>query len=457
MPRVTAMEAYKLLPKTNCKKCEEPSCMSFALKLVARETTLSKCPQITKENNVKLTEYLTPPVREVAFGKPEQKIGGEEVMYRHDLRFFNPCAIAIDVSDTMPNEEITRRVDFVKKYEIERVGEKLRLNAIAVRCASNNPQKFAEAVKKVSEQFQGPMILCSLNADALAAGAEAANGQKPLLYAATSGNWRHVVEVAKKHKTPVVAYASNLSELGTLTANISAEGVDEIIIDPGLETIGKGFTETLDKLTMIRRSAIKNVSELRYPIMAAPAAVHIGAQDNITASYYEALIGSILLDRYASLLVLHSTEPWVVLPLVTLRQNIYTDPRTEPKVEAKLYEVGKPNENSPVILTTNFSLTYYTVAGDIERANISCWLLVIETNGFAVDTAVATGDLNASKIKEAMEKSKLAEKVKHKKIIIPLLALHIRNSVEDETGWEVLTGPRDSSQIGKFLEEHWKS
>ena len=168
-------------------------------------------------------------------------------------------------------------------------------------------------------------------------------------------------------------------------------------------------------------------------------------------------MASILIDRYASLLILHSTEPWVILPLLTLRQNVYTDPRVEPTVEAKLYEVGKPDENSPVLVTTNFSLTYYTVEGDTMKAPTGCYVIVIDTAGFAVDTAVATGDLSADKIAKAIKKHKLEEKVKHRKLILPLFAAQLRGAVEDATGWEVLVGPRDSSGISTFIKERWEA
>ena len=164
-----------------------------------------------------------------------------------------------------------------------------------------------------------------------------------------------------------------------------------------------------------------------------------------------------LMDRYASLLILHSIEPWSILPLLTLRQCIYTDPRTETQIKEGLYTTGKPDEKSPVLITTNFSLTYFTVSGDVKKYDIDAYILVINTKGFAVDTAVATGDLSAPKIKEALTEFEVAEKVKHKKIIIPLFASHLRGAIEDETGWEVLVGPRDSSGIQKFLQEKWQT
>ena len=199
------------------------------------------------------------------------------------------------------------------------------------------------------------------------------------------------------------------------------------------------------------------VRELGYPLMGVAASIWSGAKDEIIAGTYESMVAGLLMDRYASLLIIHSTEAWSILPLLTLRQCIYTDPRSEPEVEAKLYPVGNPDESSPVIVTTNFSLTYFTVEGDLARANQDAWVLVVYTKGFAVDTAVATGDLSAGKIKDALIEFKAEEKVKHKKLVIPLFASHLRGAIEDETGWEVLVGPRDSSGIQKFLSENWEA
>lgn len=456
MPKITAMEAYKLLPKTNCKECGEQSCMSFALKLVSREKTLGDCPHLKGENLALLAEKLAPPVGEVRFGLKDSEavLGGEEVMYRHELRFFSPTVLAVDVSDAMDEKEVDKRIAFVKDFEIERVGDKLRLDAIAVRSVSNEPRRFRETVEYVVKRFAGPLILCSFNPKVMQEGLKVCGENKPLLYAADEDNWKEMEELAKKHGCPLTVYSQNLSALGSIASSLD---YDKIVLDPGIISAGKGLAETLDRFVMLRKSAIEGVKELGYPVMGAACAVYAGEEDRVVAAYFESVLANMLIDRYASLLVLHSIEPWSILPILTLRQAVYTDPRSEPQVEAKVYTVGNPGENSPVLVTTNFSLTYFTVTGDLRKGGIDCYLVVINTNGFAVDTAVATGDLSAAKIKDAINKAKLEEKVKHKKLVVPLFASHIRGAIEDETGWEVLVGPRDSSGIQKFLQEKWQT
>jgi acetyl-CoA decarbonylase/synthase complex subunit gamma len=456
MAKISAMDAYKLLPKTNCRECGEATCMSFALKLVGRQAQLKLCPYVTPENKKALEEKTTPPVREVLIGPGDKAlvVGGEEVLYRHELKFFAPVKLFIDLSDAMSEEEVLKRIAFVKKFAVERMGQTLRLDGLALRCATDEPAKFKTFVKKVADSYDGAIILCSFNPAALEAGVTEVAARKPLIYAATKDNWHRMGELAKKHGAPVAVYSQNLDELGAIAASLA---YDKIILDPGLVTAGKGFGETVNRFVMLRRSAIEGTKEVGYPLMGAPAAVWAGTEDDVLAATYESIVAGFLMDRFASLLILHSIEPWSILPLATLRQCIYTDPRSEPQIEAKLYVVGNPNERSPVLVTTNFSLTYYTVEGDLRRANLDAYVLVINTKGFAVDTAVATGDLSASKIKEALGEQKVAEKVKHKKLVIPLFASHLRGAIEDETGWEVLVGPRDSSGIQKFLQEKWQT
>lgn len=173
------------------------------------------------------------------------------------------------------------------------------------------------------------------------------------------------------------------------------------------------------------------------------------------AKWNEAYLAAALIDRYADLLILHSTEGWVLLPNVVLRQNIYTDPRKPVAVEPGLRTLGKPNHDSPVMFTTNFALTYYTVESDIESAGVDSYLLVVDSEGIAVDCAVAGRKLTADKVAEAVKEADIAQKVKHRKLIIPGKAARLSGEIEEATSWQVLVGPRDSSDIPKFLKEKW--
>lgn len=461
---VSPIDVYMLLPKTNCKECEEENCMAFATKLVNREISLEKCTPLLKKENEKaykqLWEMLRPPIKEVEIGADEQsiKIGGKYVMYRHEFTYTNPTAIAIDVTDEMPNEEVLERIEKTQNFIYEYIGNTLKLNMIAIRSTSNDPEKFKATVKKVVENTRLPIILCSFDSKILESGLMAAPKAKPLLYAATKDNWKEMAELALMYDCPLVAFAPNdIKLLRSLSKTLIEYGVENLVLDPGTLT-GEGIADTISNFTMIRRASAKKGDEiLGFPLIGTPITAWLENAEAPAevANWNEAYLTAILINRYADILILHSTEGWVLLPNTILRQNIYTDPRRPVAVEAGLRIFGTPDENSPVMFTTNFALTYYTVASDIESGSIDTYLLVVDTEGIAVDSAVAGRKLTADTVAEAVKETKIEEKVKHRRMIIPGKAARLSGEIEEASGWEVLVGPRDSSDIPKFLKEKW--
>ena len=462
---LSPIDVYKLLPRTNCKECGEENCIAFATKLVNREVTLEKClPILTKEyekSYIQLKEMLKPAIREVVVGVGDRavKIGGKLVMYRHELTYSNPTAIAIDVTDEMSDEEILDRVKRIVGFSFEYIGQTLRLDLVAVRSTSNDPDKFKATVKKVIENTSLPLILCSLQPNVLEAGLTTVPKAKPLLYAATKDNWKETAELALAYNCPLTVFApGNLKLLKSLTKTLLAYGVQDLVLDPG-SFLSSGLADTLNNFTMIRRAACKKGDELcGFPLLGVPmmAWVEKGEALDEIAKWREAHLAALLIVRFADVLILHSVDGWSLLPNVILRQNIYTDPRKPVAVEPGLKVFGHPDENSPVMFTTNFALTYYTVANDIESASVNAYLLVIDTEGIAVDSAVAGRKLTAEKVADAIKASGIEDKVKHKKLIIPGKAARLSGEIEELSGWQVMVGPRDSSDIPKFLQEKWQ-
>ncbi len=451
MARLTALQLYKYLPATNCGKCEEKSCMAFAVKLVEREEDPKNCQDLTPEGLKKLTEAIMPPVRDIAIGGEHgTTIGGEGVMYRHDLRFFNQTALMMDVADSMQGDEIKKRVELVKNYELERIGQKLKLDGVSVRCATGDGKKFANAVKAVHDNFHGPLVLCALDPLVMKAALDVAGARRPLIYAATKDNWVGMLALAREHKCPLAVHSQDMDELGTMAGTILSQGFGDLVIDPGFSP--ENIVGGINRLEMARKSALNGVKEFGYPIMVST----VGLWGKKDSAYDEAMVMALLLNRFASMLVFHSVEAWSLLPVVTLRQNIYSDPRIEPTAEPKLYEIGNPDENSPVLLTSNFALTYFSVSGDIESAGVSCYLLVADTEGLAVTVALAAEKLTPAGVRDMLDKNKVSEKVRHKKLIVPGYAARIKGALEDATGWEIIIGPQDSSGIGQFIKEKWK-
>jgi acetyl-CoA decarbonylase/synthase complex subunit gamma len=462
---LSPIDIYKLLPKTNCKKCDFANCVAFAAKLVGREATLELCKPLLEEKQYarayrELSDMLRPPIREIIIGagKKAVKVGGKFVMYRHELAFHNPTSIALDVTDETPDDELILRVKKVDSFSYVYIGEELKLNMIAVRSTSDNPAKFKATVNKVIENTQLPLILCSFNPKVIQAGLRAAAKSRPLIYAATKDNWKDMAELALSYDCPLVVFApNNLKLLKSLAKTLVDCGVKDIALDPGTFP-HQGLSDTLGNFTMMRRSACRRGDDaLGFPFVGTPIAAwtqQVGTSE--TKTWNEACLASMLIVRYADLLIMHSDEGWALLPNVILRQNIYTDPRKPVAVEPGVKTFGGPDENSPVLMTTNFALTYYTVASDIESAGIDCYLIVVDTEGLAVDCSVAGRKLTADKVAETLRKTKIEEKVKHRKLIIPGKAARLSGEIQELSRWKVLVGPQDSSGIPSFLREQWK-
>jgi acetyl-CoA decarbonylase/synthase complex subunit gamma len=462
---LSPIDVYKLLPRTNCKECGEENCMAFATKLVNREVSLEQCPPVLKKENEKaykqLRELLKPPIREVVVGVGDRavKLGGKLVMYRHEFTYFNPTAIAIDVTDEMSDDEVLERIKRTERFSFEYIGQILRLDMVAVRSVSNDADKFRSLVEKVTENTKLPLILCSLNAKVLEAGLIAAPKARPLLYAATKDNWREMAELALKYQCPLAVFApGDLKLLRSLVKTLIAYGVEDLVLDPGTFA-GDGLADTLNNFTMIRRAGCKRGDMLLgFPLLGVPMTAWMdrGESPDEVVKWKEAYTAAMLIVRYADAIVMHDVDGWTLLPVTVLRQNIYTDPRKPVAVEAGLKVFGSPDENSPVMFTTNFALTYYTVASDIENAKVNAYLLVVDTEGIAVDSAVAGRKLTAEKVADALKASGIESKVKHKKLIIPGKSARLSGEIEELSGWQVLVGPRDSSDIPKFLQEKWQ-
>lgn len=462
---ISPIDIYKLLPKINCKECGYENCMAFATKIVNREANIDQCKPLLKKEHEKnykqLKEMLKPAVKEVVIGVGDKarKIGGKLVMYRHEFTYFNPTAIAIDVTDEMPENELVSRVKDTEDFSYEYIGNNLKLDMIAVRSTSGDAEKFKACVKKVSETTTLPLILCALNPTVLEAGVMAIPKARPLLYAATIENWKDMAELALMYNCPLVAAAPNdMNNLMTLAKTLQNYGVQDIVLDPGT-FYNEGLADTLNNFTMLRRAATKNGDELAgFPLMGVPATAWVNKGDTAdeVIEWREAQMTGMLIVRYADIVILHGNKGWEQLPAVILRQNIYTDPRKPVAVAPGLKVFGTPDENSPVFFTSNFALTYYTVASDIESSKTSAYLVVVESEGSAIDSGVAGRKLTAEKVAEALKTSGVENKVKHRTLIIPGKASRISGEIEELSGWKVQVGPRDSSEIPKYLVDKWQ-
>ncbi len=442
---LSGLDIYKLLPKTNCKKCGSPTCLAFAMKLAMKKTSLDQCPDIKEEAKTALDQASQPPIKTILLGSGDNKLetGGETVLFRHEKTFYNQTAIAVTIDDTLSDNDLTERVKKIEELSFERIGQHITIDAIAIVNTSSSSEKFQNALDKILVNSKKALILASDNAKTIEGALKKCSDKLPLIYAASSNNLKDMCEVSKTYKAPLVLKANNLEELDKLSKEASSLGVKELVLDPSPKTLNG----TLNDFTQIRRLSLKkNYRNLGFPVIS-----FIKDKDK----YEIVKKSSLAITKYASLIILDTLDKETLLPIVTLRQNIYTDPQKPVTVEPKLYAFGSVSENSPVLVTTNFSLTFYTVSPEIEGSKLPAYLLVTDSEGMSVLTAWAAEKFTPEGIAEAMKKTDIEKTVSHKKIIIPGYVSVISGKLENSSGWKVLVGPKEASGIPKYLKEVW--
>ncbi|MBU0759667.1 MAG: acetyl-CoA decarbonylase/synthase complex subunit gamma [Candidatus Omnitrophica bacterium] len=445
---LSGLEIYKLLPKTNCKKCGSPTCLAFAMKLAMKKASLDDCPDVTEEAKKALDQASRPPIATIVIGAGDNRIeiGGETVLFRHEKTFYHQTAIAISVDDTLSVSEIDRRVKNIEEMSFERVGQHITIDMIALVNKTGSSEKFTAALERVLQNSTKAMVLVSDDVKVIEEALKKCAEEKPLIYAATGSNLKDMCRLSKDYKVPLAIKAKGPDELGKLSQEAASLGAEELVLDPLPETLN----QALNDFTQIRRASLKkNYRPFGYPIVS-----FIKAEDE--DKYGSVRDASVYITKYAGLIVLDSLDREVLLPIVTLRQNIYTDPQKPVTVEPKLYSFGAVDKNSPVMVTTNFSLTFYTVSPEIEASKLPAYLLVTDSEGMSVLTAWAAEKFTPEIIADTMKKLELENVVSHKKIIIPGYVSVLSGKLEDASGWNVMVGPKEASAIPKYLKEVWK-
>jgi acetyl-CoA decarbonylase/synthase complex subunit gamma len=439
---LTALEIYKHLPKTNCKDCKYPTCLAFAMALAQKKVSLSDCPHVSPEGKAALEGASAPPMRLVTVGSGEKKLetGNETVLYRHEQTFFHPAGIAVEVPDTLGDAELAKAGQEIKGLSFERVGMTIAVNLVAVRAESGDAAKLASAVKRLKESAGLPFVLLGKKPEVLGDALKLLAGEKPLIFAADKGNLEAMAALAKTHSASLAVTGASLEEMAELTPKVLALGVEDIVL--GFE--GQEAARTLQDLTVARRAALRKAFRtLGYPTMVV-------ASD--PDPYLEAAAASTFVAKYGGIVVVRGRDPAEILSILTVRQNIYTDPQKPIQVKPGVYAIGEVSEKSPVLVTTNFSLTYYNVAGDVEASRVPSYIVVVDTEGTSVLTSFASDKLNADKVTAMLkDDAGVKSKVSHKKVIIPGLVAAMAAKLKDASGWEVLVGPRESSGIPKYL------
>jgi acetyl-CoA decarbonylase/synthase complex subunit gamma len=362
---LSGIQIYKLLPQTNCKECGFPTCLAFAMKLAAKQVELAACPYVSEESKSQLAESAAPPIRLVALKSNgyEVKAGNEVVLFRHEKTFYNRPGIFIQVKDSETDEVISARVSAADAYAVSYVGIELSVSGFAVKAESGDAARFAQVVKLVRQHTHKPLILAAEGPAAAAAGLQALPvGEMALLHAARVENWEQMADLAMQHKAALAIEAASVDTIAELVEKIKAKGLEDLVLDAGSGSLG----EQLTFATLVRRLALKkNFRTVGYPMIAFPKTVAAATQ---------------AVAKYAGFIVLEEFKPELVYPLLVLRENIYTDPQKPIQVQPGVYEINSPNADSPLLVTTNFSITYFSVANEVEGSGLPAWLVVCDAD-----------------------------------------------------------------------------
>jgi acetyl-CoA decarbonylase/synthase complex subunit gamma len=435
----SAMEIYKLLPKKNCGECKSPTCLAFAMQLANQKVALEACPYVSPEAKATLEESGAPPIKLITFGPAEapSKLGDETQLFRHDKTFYHPTVLGIVVDDSKGSIAMKGGIESAKSLSFERVGQMVRVDSVAIRHSTGNAADFLEAVK-IAASSGLSVVLMTEDPKLMAEALSLCTPGKPLLYRATPQNFDEMAAVAKGCGFPVVlGGAASIDELVQLSERAKKAGLAELVLEPAASSANL----LLEDMTLVRRAAIrKKQRPLGFPT--------ISVLGNSNSDEAKAALGVM---KYSSVVLMEELPREFVYPLLALRQNIFTDPQVPIQVKAGLYTVGEPNDKSPLLFTTNFSLTYFTVRADIEKSRVPVWLLVVDTDGQSVMTSFAAGKLTPEVVQKAMDAQKVKEKNSRNEIVIPGQVSRMSGKLGELTGMKVVVGPRESSGLAKML------
>lgn len=442
---LTALDIYKVLPKTNCGECGVPTCLAFAMQLATKKAAIDECPYATDEARNALAGAAAPPIRLVDVGPADQclQLGKETVLFRHEETFYHPTAIAARIPVDRDADELRAAFERVRAMHFDRVGQQVRVELVALADVTGDAPRFAEAAAMAAGMGLA-LVLQSPSPAVLEAALPGLAGQRPLIGPATRDNWEAMAALAKASACPLLVQGDGLTGLSELTAGVAAAGLTDLVIDSG----ARDLATTIQDLTQVRRLALRRQARpFGYPALAVVTAADPLDRVAEAAAY---------IAKYAAVVVVDELEDWQALALVTGRQNIFTDPQKPIQVDAGLSTIGTPDTSSPVLVTTNFSLTYVTVEADTEASRVPAWVVVVDTEGQSVLTAWAADKFSAETIASAIEKSGVADKVSHRRCVLPGGVASISGKLEELSGWEVIVGPRESAGIPAFMRTRWR-
>ena len=443
-----ALDIFKLTPKKNCKDCGLPTCMAFCMKVASGAVDVNKCPHMSEESLAKLSEATAPLMKslKIGTGKSEYALGGETVLFRHEKTLVNKNRYAVSFNESMSQEEIDSKIANIENVNYIRIGEEMKVE-IALLEYKANKENFLNLVNKFNDSnLELAYIVSCDDVDIAKESISILKSKKPLLYGANKDNYKEMISIVKSSKLPLGVKASSLEELYSTVDAIQKEGYKELILD----VTGDSIKETFANSVQVRRIALKEQDRT----FGYPSIIFANKLSN-NDSNMEIALSSIFTIKYGSIIVIDDISYSKALPLFALRQNIYTDPQRPMRVEQKVYPINNPDENSPVLVTVDFALTYFIVSGDIERSKVPVWMVVPDAGGYSVLTSWAAGKFSGSSISSFIKECKIEELTNNRDLIIPGKVAVLKGDIEDNLpGWNVIIGTEESMEIPKFLKDY---
>ncbi len=441
---LTGLQVFKLLPNTNCRECGYPTCLTFAMKLAAGNEALEKCPYASDELKAALGAASLPPIRGITVGRGDRAVtvGEETVFFRHEKTFARPPALfrLLD-PEAMSAPEVERCLDEWAAVCIERAGETFRIDGVALREASSSAGKLAEVAASAARRGL-PVALLAATAAGASEILAAIRAERPLLVPPAEAEPADYAKCAAELQVPMVVSGSSLEELAVKAEQAAKGGAQDLLLAPP----DGDPQQLLANLARLRRAALDRA----HPGVAYPIFLHVRPGE-----FEKAVLG---IAKFASFLIVEDQGGETWLPLWTLRQNIYTDPQKPLQVNPGIYPVGDPDTSAPLLVTSNFSLTYFMVSTELEGTGHPCRLAVVDSEGMSVLTAWSAGKFSGEKIGSALLEMGVDKMISHRMVIIPGYVAAISGELEDVLGddWKVLVGPQEASDIGPFFRDVWE-
>ncbi len=436
------LDIFKLTPKTNCKECGSPTCMAFSMKVAQGAVDISKCPHMSDEAMAALSEATAPPMKtiKVGTGDAEYTLGGETVLARHEKTFVSKPRFAVRVTPDMDVDAVLAEAN---KVDYDRIGERMHAEMVYVEC-NGDADAFVEAVKKVTGKGKTLVLSCK-NPEAVKKALDVCKDEKPILNGADASNYAEMVEIAKAAGVVLGVSGADINELYDTTAAIEKLGYKELVLD----TTGATIKETFATTVQVRRACLAKEPDRTFGYPSIVNLSKVAPDDEAM----QIALASVFVLKYGSIIVMDTMNYARGLALYGLRQNVYTDPQKPMKVEPGIYPLNGGNENSVVLTTVDFALTYFVVSGELERSGVPCNLVISDAGGLSVLTAWAAGKLSSTSVAKFI-KEEVEPKIKSRKLIIPGKVAVLKGDIEAKLeGWQVIVAPNEAVQLVKFLKD----